>query len=132
MNVRNLLSLLACGAVALSLSGCGLFGSGSKAERPVAATGAQEYDPYAHTWRASNRVVTPPRSEPSTALAQQQEAAKRENSTLNKAGRAMTNTAGAVGRAVKKPLEWLPFGKKDETVPDDAKPAVATPKTAAQ
>jgi hypothetical protein len=30
----------------------------------------------------------------------------------------MNSTASAVTRAAKKPLEWLPFGKKDEPVVD--------------
>jgi hypothetical protein len=113
---RRLLQVLACGSVALGLSACGMFGS--KPPRQVATSGAQEFDPYANTWKSTGRVVTPPPSEPNAALAMQEAAAKQENSALNKAGRAMNSTASAVTRAAKKPLEWLPFGKKDEPVVD--------------
>jgi hypothetical protein len=75
---------------------------------------SQEFDPYSNTWRSTERVVTPPPSQPNAALAEQQAAAKREDGALSKAGKAMSNTASAVGRAVKKPLGWLPFGKKDD------------------
>jgi hypothetical protein len=96
---------------------------GSKPSQPVASTTANEFDPYAHTWKASERVVTPPPSQPNAALAAQDAAAKQENSTLNKAGRMVASTASAVGRVAKKPLEWLPFGKKDEAPVGDGKPA---------
>jgi hypothetical protein len=117
---QRLLQTLACSTVAFGLSACGMFGS--KTSQPVASTAAQEFDPYAHTWKATGRVVTPPPSQPNAALAAQDAAAKQENSTLNKAGRAVASTASAVGRVAKKPLEWLPFGKKDEAPAEDGKP----------
>jgi hypothetical protein len=116
MNFQRLLQVLACGSVAIGLSACGMFDS--KPPREAVATGPQEFDPYANTWRTTQRVVTPPPSEPNRALAAQAAAEKEENSALNKAGRAMNNTASAVTRAVKKPLEWWPFGKKDEQAVD--------------
>jgi hypothetical protein len=119
--ISRLFQTLACGTVALGLSACGMFGS--KPAQPVASTGAKEFDPYAHTWKVTGRVVTPPPSEPNAALAAQDAAAKQENSTLNKAGRMVASTASAVGRVAKKPLEWLPFGKKDEAAVGDGKPA---------
>jgi hypothetical protein len=89
---------------------------GSKPSGPMVSQSgsSQEFDPYSNSWRSTQRVVTPPPSQPNAALAEQQAATKREDGALNKAGKAMSNTASAVGRAVKKPLEWLPFGKKDE------------------
>jgi hypothetical protein len=102
--------VLACSGVALGLSACGMFGEKTA---HIAPSSQMEFDPYANTWRQSGRVVTPPPSQPNAALAQQQP----EESTLDKAGRAMGETASAVGRAVKKPLEWLPFGKKEAEGP---------------
>jgi hypothetical protein len=116
MNYRRPLHVLACSFAALSLSACGLFDSKSSS---VTATGAQEFDPYSNSWRASHKVVTPGPSEPNAAIAEQQAAAKRDSNALAKAGRAMGNTASAVGRVVKKPLGWLPFGKKDEASVED-------------
>lgn len=116
MTSQRLLQVLACGSVALGLSACGMLDS--KPPRHAAVSGPQEFDPYANTWRTSQRVVTPPPSEPNAALAAQAAADKEENKALNKAGRAMNSTASAVTRAVKKPLEWWPFGKKDEPVVD--------------
>ena len=130
MMLQRFLQISACGAVAFSLSACGLFGS--RSPEPVAATGALEFDHYSNTWKPSARVVTPPPAQPNAALAAKEEADKRENSTLNKAGRAVTNTAGAVGRAVKKPLGWLPFGKKDEAPSEEVQPAVVPGQPAAQ
>jgi hypothetical protein len=129
MSSKRLLQIIACGAAALGLSACGMFGS--KPSQSSAAANAQEFDPYARTWRASGRTITPPPSEPNAALAEREAAAKQENSAFNKAGRAMNTTASAVGRAVKKPLDWLPFGKKDEAAAEAAT-ATPAPKTAAQ
>lgn len=129
--LQRFLQIIVCGSVAFSLSSCGLFSSRSS-EAAVTAPGALEFDHYSNTWKPSTRVVTPPPSQPNQALAEQEEAAKRENSTLNKAGRAVTNTAGAVGRAVKKPFGWLPFGKKDEAPAEVVQPAVVPGKPAAQ
>ena len=116
---QRLFALLAGGVLTLGLSACG-----SKPTPAPVATGPQEFDPYSNSWRASNRIVTPPPSQPNQALAEQQEAAAREDSTLNRAGRAVGSTADAVGRAVKKPLEWLPFGKKEEAPAEEVQPAV--------
>ncbi len=88
----------------------------------IAPAGQQEFDPYSNTWRPSGQVVTPPPSQPNAQLAEREAEARREDSALNKAGRAMSNTAGAMGRAVKKPLDWLPFGKKDEPAVEGAAP----------
>lgn len=120
---QSFLKALACGALALCLSSCGLFSSKPK---PVASgpAGPLEFDSFSNSWKPSTQVVTPPPSEPNATLAEQQAAAKREDSTLKKAGRAVGNTAGAVGRAVKKPLGWLPFGKKDEAPAEEVQPAV--------
>jgi hypothetical protein len=130
MNARFLLHVLVCSTSALALSSCGMFGS--KQERPVASAGTQEFDPFSNSWTTASRVVTPPPAQPNAALAEQAAQAKREDGALNKAGRAMSSTAGAVGRVVKKPLDWLPFGKKDEAAVEEAVPATAAPKTAAQ
>lgn len=110
--------LLASVALVVSLTSCGLFGP-KPAPVTSAAQGAQEFDPYTNAWKPANRIVVPGPSQPNAALAQQREEAARENSALEKAGRA----ASAVGRAVKKPLEWLPGGKKKE------EPAMITPPT---
>lgn len=109
---QRVLSLLATGALSVLLSSCG----SRPAAAPVAA-GPQEFDPYTNSWRASNRVVTAPPSQPNLALAAQQEEAAREDNALNRAGR-------AVSSAVKKPLQWLPFGKKDEVPDEEVLPAV--------
>jgi hypothetical protein len=119
---RRLLQVLMCSSAAVALSACGMFGS--KPAQPMAAAGSQEFDPFSNSWKASEKIVTPPPSEPNVALAEQQAAAKREASALNKAGRAMSSTVSVVGRAVKKPLGWLPFGKKDTATDAEAKPAV--------
>jgi hypothetical protein len=129
MSSKRLLQIFACGAAVLGLSACGMFGS--KPAESSASVSAQEFDPYARTWKASGRTITPPPSEPSAALAAREAAAKEENSAFNKAGRAMKTTASAVTGVVKKPLEWLPFGKKDEASAEGATPA-PTAKTAAQ
>ena len=115
---QRFIQILACSTVAAGLSACGMF---DKPAPHVASTGTQEFDPYSHQWRSSGRVVTPPPSEPNAAIAERQALAKNEDSTLNKAGRAMSSTASAVGRAVKKPLEWMPFGKKDEAPTEEVK-----------
>jgi hypothetical protein len=119
MNARRLLPVFVCSTAALGLSACGMFSA--KPERPVAATSTQEFDPYSNTWATSSRVVTPPPSQPNASLAEQQAQEKKESGTLSKAGRAMSNTASAVGRAVKKPLGW--FKKKDDGTVDDAPPS---------
>jgi hypothetical protein len=129
MSSKRLLQIFACGAAALGLSACGMFGS--KPSESTSAANAQEFDPYARTWRASGRTITPPPSEPNAALAEREAAAKQENSAFNKAGRAMKTTASAVGGVVKKPLDWLSFGKKDEAAAEESTPAAAA-KTAAQ
>jgi hypothetical protein len=121
MILPRLVHGLACSSAAFALSACGMFGS--KPSPAVASTGAQQFDKYSSTWKPSEKIVKPPPSEPNATLAEQEAAAKRENSTLNKAGRAMSNTVGAVGRVVKKPLDWLPLGKKD-TATGEEKPAV--------
>jgi hypothetical protein len=113
MSSKRFFQTFACGGVALGLTACGMFGS-KPAEVSHASVGAQEFDPFANTWKTSGGAVTPPPSQPNAALAEREAAEKQENSALSKAGRAMNTTASAVGRAVKKPLGWLPFGKKDE------------------
>jgi hypothetical protein len=112
MRSKRFSQTFACGGIALGLTACGMFGS--KPAESHASVGAQEFDPFANTWKASGRTVTPPPSQPNAALAEREAAEKQENSALSKAGRAMNTTASAVSRAVKKPLGWLPFGKKDE------------------
>lgn len=130
MSFQRFLPVLACGTLALGLSSCGLF---SSKQQPVGVAEQQQFDPFSNTWKPSTQVITPPPSEPNATLAEQQAAAKREAGALKKAGRAVGNTAGAVGRAVKKPLSWLPFGKKDEVPIEEVQPAVVPPqKTAAQ
>lgn len=121
MTSHRLLQVLACATVAGALSSCGMFGSGSS--QHAAATGTQEFDPFSNSWKPAGQIVTPPPSEPNAALAEQKEASKRENSTISKVGRAVGNTASATGRVLKKPLEWLPFGKKDEEPVEEVKPA---------
>ena len=113
---------LASAALAASLTSCGLFGP-KPAPVTSAAQGAQEFDPYTNAWKPANRIVTPGPSQPNAALAQRKADSARENSALGKAGRAVSTTASAVGRAVTKPLEWLPGGKKEEA------PAMLTPPT---
>jgi hypothetical protein len=130
MNVRRIFSALVCSTSVVALSACGMFGS--KVERPVAATGPQEFDPYSNTWTTATRVVTPPPSQPNATLAEQQAQAKRDDSMMNKASRAMSNTASSVSRAVKKPLGWLPFGKKYEGEVEKVQPEIVPPKTTMQ
>ncbi len=130
MILQRFLQILACSAVALSLSACGLFGS--RSSEPVAGPGALEFDHYSNSWKPSTRVVTPPPAQPNAALVEKEEAEKRENGALKKAGRAVGNTAGAVGRVVKKPFGWLPFGKKDATTVEEVQPAVVPGKPVAQ
>jgi hypothetical protein len=120
MSSKRLFQISACGGLAFGLSACGMLGSKPSASQ--ASADSQEFDPFAHTWRTSGRTVTPPPSEPNAALAEREAAEKQENSALNKAGRAMNTTASAVGRVVKKPLGWLPFGKKDDESGDEVKP----------
>lgn len=118
MTSLNLRRALAATTLAASLTSCGLFGP-KPAPVTSAAQGAQEFDPYTNAWKPANRIVVPGPSQPNAALAQKREEAARENSVLGKAERA----ASTVGRAVKKPLEWLPGGKKEEA------PAMLTPPT---
>ncbi len=129
MIVTRLSQACMCAASVVALTSCGLFSS--KPAPTSAAHGSQEFDPYANTWKPADRAVVPPPSEPNALLAENKAEAARQNSTLNKAGRAVGNTATAVGQAVKKPLEWLPFGKKAEAPVEEVKPAVPVTATSA-
>jgi hypothetical protein len=117
----RLSQLLACATLIGALSSCGMFGSGSS--QANTAPSAQEFDPFSNSWKPAGQIVTPPPSEPNAALAEQKAEQERQSSALNKVGRAVGNTASAAGRVVKKPLEWLPFGKKDEAPVEEVKPA---------
>lgn len=111
---------LVCISAAATLTSCGLFG-GSKAQPTGAYVGGQEFDPYSNSWKPTQRVVTPPASQPNAELARRAEEQKKQDGLINKTTRAVTSTATAAGAAVKKPLKWVPFvGKKggDEKDPN--------------
>lgn len=122
MTSLTLRRALASATLVLCLTSCGLFGP-KTAPATYANQGAQEFDPYTNAWKPATRIVVPGPSQPNAALAQQKADTAKDNNPLTKAGRAVGNTASAVGRAVSKPLEWLPGGKKEEG------PAMLTPPT---
>lgn len=132
MNLSRLVSPALCLLLAASLSACSMFGSKSSVAT-TAPVGAQEFDPYSNTWRASTQVVVPGPSEPNPEIAAQQAQLKKENSVIKQVGRSASKVgtaAGSVGKTLAKPLKWVPFvGKKDaqDEVDPEYYPATASP-----
>jgi hypothetical protein len=87
--------------VAALATSCSLFSSKPVAEHTV-PTISQEFDTDSGTWKPTTKIVVPPPSEPNATLTEAEEKARAENSLTHK-----------VGRAVKKPLTWLPWHKEE-------------------
>lgn len=106
--------VLIAGAILMltvSMNACSFLHRKS-ANAPMSSS--QEFDPHTHTWKPATHVATVAPAEPNETLAQSAQAKKKENSVINKVGRA----GSSVGNTLKKPFGWLPWNKKsDETAP---------------